>query len=355
MNGENGNRELEPPPYQRYLAIQDEAEWLRQYGLRGEPHYGSESYMNQYEAMQRVHAHQKYQEQIHNKFFQDISTSQRTAAQKRQANLDSWQDETIEILCTKAADLAQSDDPRTIRFNLRKLASQSDTVYTMAQARPHYSEQGEIFPLTLSLEDYSYEAVSAFLELLTNAPDPDDNCEAKVYPHEDFIVECCQLAHYLQCVPLLEDTLVPLLVQSVDSANCLSLCQLADQLSLPRLLEASLNHMMLSLASVEEHEIWGDLTPELQERIQTIQQILQSSNRRKVFFASFDEYLALFAEQVDYYRERLEDAQMQQERAEKDSPAWHYAQARIEEQRNRVRKLKQVLQQQKQLFRQKSS
>jgi prolipoprotein diacylglyceryltransferase len=41
----------------------------------------------------------------------------------------------------------------------------------------------------------------------------------------------------------------------------MSICQLADQLHLPCLLEASLGHMMQRLGCLEDHEIWGDLTP----------------------------------------------------------------------------------------------
>jgi hypothetical protein len=133
----------------------------------------------------------------------------------------------------------------------------------------------------------------------------------------------------------------------------MSICQLADQLHLPCLLEASLGHMMQRLGCLEDHEIWGDLTPELQDRITAIKSLLQSSNRRQIFFSSFTEYLAMFAEQVDYYRERLTEAKLQQDQHCHDSRGWGYAQEKIDRQSDRVRTLRMVLADQKKLFRNK--
>lgn len=323
-----------PLPNQRqFLAIQDEAEWLRRYGLNGEPHYGADSYANQQEAKHRVQAQEDYQAHIHAKLFE----GQTPADRRRNTQLDNWSNQVVKIV-------AASGQP--IECNLKYLAACSDTVFTMAEARPHF-ETDETQPLLLSLTEYSHDGVLHFLNLLNQYSKSD----VSFRPKEHLIVECCQIACYLQCNALLDDVLVPLLVQSVDSANCLSLCQLADQLNLPALLEASVNHMIQRLGSVEDHEIWADLTPELQDRIQAIQHILQSTNRRQLFFSSFDEYLALFAEQVDYYKERLEDAIHQQSQHPEHSPGWIYAQTKIDQQRERVRILKLVLQEHKRLFR----
>mmetsp|Transcript_4896 Transcript_4896/g.13895 ORF Transcript_4896/g.13895 Transcript_4896/m.13895 type:complete len:432 (+) Transcript_4896:142-1437(+) len=335
----------------QYLAIEDESEWLRRYGLRGEPHYGAESYSNQKEAKQRIQDHVDYQAQIHARLFEGATESEH----RRQAQLDKWSNQVVKI---------EASTGTPIECNLGHLASHCDTVFTMAESRHHYEssllaseETPSSTPLLLSLRDYSHEAVQQFLELLKSSGKSKNNAQQTkedmtgVLPNEQYVVECCQIANYLQCNALLDDVLVPLLIQSVDSANCLSLCQLADQLSLSALLEASVNHMMRSLGSVEEHDIWGDLTPELQSRIQMIQQILQSSNRRQLFFSSFEEYLALFAEQVDYYRERLDDAIHQQSSHPEQSGGWKYTQSKIDQQKERVRILKLVLQEQKKLFR----
>jgi hypothetical protein len=347
-NAENADRPLEEQAQEeqrrQYPAIQDQDEWLRQYGLRGEPHYGAESYTNQKEAKERIQDHDDYQAQLHAKLFEGPTEAEKI----RHAQLMEWSNHVVKIEASTGA---------PIECNLGHLASHSDTVFTMAESRPHFERSSSKglsvnIPLLLSLRDYSNPAVLEFFELLD---DSGVYSKAEIHigavPKEDYAVECCQIANYLQCNALLDDVLVPLLIKSVDSANCLSLYQLADQLNLPALLEASVNHMMRSLGSVEEHEIWGDLTPELQSRIQAIQQILQSSNRRQLFFSSFEEYLALFAEQVDYYRERLEDAIHQQDQHPQQSPGWQYAQSKIDQQQGRVRILKLVLQEQKKLFR----
>jgi hypothetical protein len=122
--------------------------------------------------------------------------------------------------------------------------------------------------------------------------------------------------------------------------------------------------MMQRLGCLEDHEIWGDLTPELQANITAIKSLLQSSNRRQIFFSSFTEYLAMFAEQVDYYRERLTEAKLQQDQHAaachddysttcSSSRGWGYAQEKIDRQSDRVRTLQMVLAEQKKLFRNK--
>jgi hypothetical protein len=397
-NEDNENDPEQPPrpPVRPHLAIQDESEWFRQYGLSGEPHYGDESYTNQQEATQRVQEQANYQAQVHERLFQDETTSstgtgtkqqQDQQAQKRTQQLQAWAKETIQILTaadpsadTTTSTISSPASPAAsipISYNLKDLASHSDTVFAMAENRPHFqqaqSEEEEakngsssLLLLRLNLQDYSKDAVEAFLRLLQSST---DNITEDYSLHMDstdgYIIESCQLAHYLQCTELLDCLVHQILIRSVDSANCMSLAQLADQLHLPALLEASLNHMMRSLGCLEEHEIWGDLTPELQERIRVIQQLLQSSvnqsrggQRQKLYFSSFAEYLAMFAEQVDYYLERLTEAKLQQDQKQQEqrhtTPAWEYAQTKIDQQQERVRILKVVLAEQKKLFSQKS-
>lgn len=338
MDNESGHHaELEQGPH---LAIEDEGEWLRRYGLHGEPCYGAESYTNQQEAKERIQAAETYQQSVHAKLFHDEDAE--TTTQQREAQLQAWSNQAVRIT-------ASSGEP--IECNLRELASCSDTIYTMAESRLHF-ESDPTVSIVLSLEDYSKQSVLYFLGLLQK--DRVEDYSVSDEPDGQMIVECCRIASYLQCTVLLDEKLVPLLIRSVDSANCLSLYQLADQLHVPALIEASVNHMIRSLGSVEEHAIWEDLAPELRERIQSIQQILQSSNRRQLFFSSCDEYLAIFAEQVDYYRERVESALHQQTLHPKNSQGWVYAQSKIEQQQERVRILKLVLQEHKTLFRPKS-
>ena len=185
---------------------------------------------------------------------------------------------------------------------------------------------------------------------------------------DDHLIDCCRLAHYLQCTPIVDEIVRSCLIPSVDTANCLSLVQLADSLELTNLLEASLSHMMQSLTNLEEHTVWDDFSPELKDRIGTIRMLLSESHPQhagsgtggsklsKLYFTSFQEYLAIFAEQVEYYRERLHDAKTEQERYVEESirgsvgPGWRYAQNKIDMHERRVNSLRQLLAQQKRLF-----
>jgi len=141
-------------------------------------------------------------------------------------------------------------------------------------------------------------------------------------------------------------------VASINTSNCLSLCQLADQLSLPVLFERSLAHMMETIGDLERAETWDDLTPELRDRIATIKTAIESSvnSQSRLYFGSLEEYIAIFAERVQYFKERLAEAKEQQEEATQGTPAWLDAQTKIERQEKRVRTLEIALREQKKLF-----
>lgn len=337
-----------------FLQIQDEAAWLQRYGISGEPHYGDESYANQLEAKKRVQDQFDYQEKMHEQIFKEAREKDDEKRLFKQSKLDRWAKETI---CLVSA----QNQNQSIECNLKLLASHSDTVFAMALSRHHYNnnavnkngsnnsqtEEAEN-KLSLSLEEYPKGAVEAFLKLLLDN-ETTTITQDSIVLNPDWIVDCCRIAHYLQCTQML-DSIVQILKASIDSANCMSICQLADQLALSDLLETSMNHVIQSLGSLEDHEIWSDLSPDLQNRIQTIKSVLQSSNRRQIFFSSFTEYLAMFAEQVDYYRERLVEAQIQQDQHSKESRAWEYAQEKIDRQTERVQILKKVFAEQKKCF-----
>ena len=233
------------------------------------------------------------------------------------------------------------------------------------------------------------------------------------------VVQVCCMADYLQNIEL-RDVLERILQQSIDTSNCLSLCQLADQLGMPTLFELALQHMMETLEGSRNGSLLEDvdshaagesttlsssssmavLTPELRERIALIQTAIQSSvhdtQRSKLYFHSVKEYIALFAERVQYFQERLAQAkedqlhrweQMQQEQEQQHShrdassnrshwwnlrassnrsnnnnnndsdhnqntgdALWNDTQAKIDKQEQRVQTLKAVLAEQKKLF-----
>eukprot|EP00525_Craspedostauros_australis_P003165 CAMPEP_0198128916 /NCGR_PEP_ID=MMETSP1442-20131203/50461_1 /TAXON_ID= /ORGANISM="Craspedostauros australis, Strain CCMP3328" /LENGTH=448 /DNA_ID=CAMNT_0043789173 /DNA_START=70 /DNA_END=1416 /DNA_ORIENTATION=- len=179
--------------------------------------------------------------------------------------------------------------------------------------------------------------------------------------------EACRIAHYLQCAEEVQQ-LVALLEQNITTSNCLYLIQLADQLSLHTLFEAALQFMLTQVGNLESSEWWSQIeSSDLKESLQTMTSLLQTSllhrggkRRTNLFFSTLDEYLAIFAEQVEYYQERLEDARRSQSmlkhrmenrgRHGHTTDAWQYAQDKIVRQETRVQTLKQALKDQKRLF-----
>jgi hypothetical protein len=168
----------------------------------------------------------------------------------------------------------------------------------------------------------------------------------------DCVVDCCEIARFMQC-PTVLDQMVEILTRSIDNANCMSLCQLADRLDLPRLFEQSMAKAMDSLGDLQYLEVWNDFNPELKSRIVTMESLMKSSilnNGSRLFFASLDEYLAIFAENVQYYRERLEEAKERQTKAASKGNDWKDAQKKICMQEKRVLTLETVLKEQKEVF-----
>jgi hypothetical protein len=321
------------------LQIQSEEEWLRRHGLRA-PHYGDESERNQLEAKSRYQDQISYQDQVHNKLFEEEQIEAESLEHEREKRLEEWTLETIDILTA---------DSSCLQVNLKVFASHSDTIFTMADSRHNFhanlsKKQGNQ-NLSLSLEEYPHVTVQAFLQMLqeTHLPLKESTISA------DHIIDSCRLAQYLQCTELL-NKIVKILINEIDSENCMSLCQLADSLDLPGLMEASLGYVMKSLQSVESHDVWKELCPELQDKIKSIQALLKSNNRKSLYFSSFTEYVAVFAEQIQYYHERLTEAQIQQENHDVTSPGWAYAQSKIDDQKARVQTLNIMLREQKKIF-----
>jgi hypothetical protein len=216
------------------------------------------------------------------------------------------------------------------------------------------------------------------------------------------MIDCIRMAHYLQNTNLLEECINYILEENIiDTDNCLMILQLADHLQLPRLFERALAFMMESVENVaqlleddqqqqqqqqqqpeqQSHTTTSNantdnttctststdnggsnyyLTLDLRQRIQAIQAAIQTSlhsNRSRLYFSSLDEYIAIFAERVQYYEERLAEAQEQQDdrmqqtqTQTQQSRAWQDAQQKLERQRVRVHTLKAALKEQKRLF-----
>lgn len=335
-----------PPPFGGQLVDLDT--WLQEHGLRApneEPRL-TEPTLEEQETRARLAQESHYQAALHHRFFpHEDEEPEEKHPKDRVERLKEWKEAKVDLI---SADGVVHDVP------LLPLAESCDTIYTVASNWELFRDtaQGTSNNPTISLTDYHMASIRDFLRLINGTR------TAESMPGQS-VVECCQMAHYLQNEPALEAT-AKVLVQSVDTANCLCLSQLADQLGLHQLFERSLSHMMDSLDDLQDNELWDDLSPELRDRIAAIQAAISTSlhssekKQPKLYFCSLEEYIAIFAERVQYYRERLAEAKEQQQALEEErhvqTEAWRDAQEKIDRQEQRVRTLETALAEQKKLF-----
>ena len=192
--------------------------------------------------------------------------------------------------------------------------------------------------MEISLVEFDSRAVVSFMNVLVLLHDDqssdDDEAKSKYVLglinegtiSEQHIVECVRLAHYLQCLVIL-DALASVLQQCIDSQNCMAICSLADTLNLKSLFEASIEYVLERLDALQGTEgvdnnenkdtngdIWATLPHELKSRVLTMRNVMRSSvigRGSKVsglFFSSGDEFLAIFMETIRDGRERLAEA-----------------------------------------------
>lgn len=219
-------------------------------------------------------------------------------------------------------------------------------------------------PLQFSLELYSLDAIYEFLSIVITKTSSVHNID-----DSDILVECCRIAHYLQNQIILND-INDILLNSIDTLNCFSICQLADQLNLPNLFERSMIHMMNTIGDFESNltascpqandcqdsssgTMEQFITPELQQRILSIKAAIQSSihsQKNHIYVSSLYEYIAIFAERVQYYTERLEEAKEQLRNVKKGTSLYQDMHSKIIRQEQRVQTLKIALKEQKKLF-----
>ena len=315
--------------------IQDFEGWLRDNALEARP--SDEPNLVEQEERARLQEFDAYQESIHRRIFRDVEQQEQARLEQRQKQIRSWKDITI-VVYTSGQPL------RGVR--LQPLAESCDTVYALASSWDQFasSTNGDD-NIHVSLEKFSEASVQDFLSLVSTGKTVNDLSGESV-------VDCCQIAHYLQNSAILEAT-TTILLESIDNENCLSICQLADQLDLKELFEKALGHMMRSLMALEENETWEDLTPDLQERIKAIKSALESSvhsRQTTLYFSSLEEYVALFVERVQYYRERLADAKELHGQVVPGTKAWVDMDTKIRRQESRVRTLERVLDEQRKVF-----
>lgn len=318
-------------PVPENSRIQDMQHYLETHGLH-DIAYGSLSERNIMETRQRLQEASNYQEAVHRKFFEE----EEQGNPDRRGFLDSiHENETIDI----------PTSTHVIRHvPLKPMAEACATLLTFASFHQTY-QRGKGTRLTFSLDSFQHKSVVEFVGIVLGNMSSED-------VSGDCVVDCCEIACYVQC-PTVLDKMVGILIQSIDNANCMSLCQLADRLDLPELFEKTVAQMMESLGDLQYLDVWNDLHPELQSRIVTMENLMRSSilsTGRRLYFASFTEYLAIFAENIQYYRERLDEAKERQSEARSKGNAWKDAEKKIATQEKRMQTLEIVFKQQKEIF-----
>jgi hypothetical protein len=322
-----------PEPPHDHLRLHDFQHFLDTRGLRNEP-VGIESVYNVTEKRERVEEGEAHQNRVHLEAFGSADEIDKA----KLAFLESFRDFKL-VLRTQG---------EPVKSDIKSLAAHCDAIYALASTRDLYKGTSSATDtLELSLEAYSQASVEEFVAIANGSKRADE-------VSADNVVECCQVAHYLQC-PRALDPLVQILVDAVDTDNCKSLLQLADHLNLPLLFERSLSHMMQSLAETED--VWEDLTPELRDTVALMKKAVKSSilaGTSRLYFSSLDEYIVMFAELLEYHRERLLDAKDRQlevrERHFTRSKLWEYNQEKIDRQEIRVRRLERMMKEQKKIF-----
>ena len=309
--------------------IDDIDGWLRTRGLGAPP-----TSVHLEEEAARLRDEEAYAQSVHQRIFHDKDAIEQKRRDEKERTLQKWEGLTIHI---------RTLDGVIEGVSLTPLASSCDTVFALASSWDSFAQSREKDEMYLSLEQFPKESVQELIALVEQRKSIDA-------VSANSIVDCCQMAHYLQSESILQST-VEILLDSVSSSNCLSMYQLADQLNLPQLSERALGHMMETLG--DEQTAWDDLTPELKDRIETIRMAIQSSvhsPQSRLYFGSLDEYISIFAERVQYVRERLMEAKEQLQLIECGTRSWEDTFQKVQRQEVRVKTLERVLAEQKKLF-----
>lgn len=311
--------------------IEDIDGWLRTRGLGAPP-----TKVHLEEEAARLKEEEAYAESIHQSIFGDKDAIEQKRRQDKEATIKKWAGLTIDI---------RTEDGVIEGVPLPPLASTCDTIFVLASSWDSFALIKEKEQMYISIVRFSKESVLEFLALVSHTKEID------AVP-ANFIVDCCEIAHYLQGESALQST-VGVLLESVNSSNCLSIYQLADQLNLPLLSERALGHMMETLGDEHVLDAWDDLTPELKDRIEAIKMAIQSSGnsyQSRLYFGSLDEYISIFSERVQYFRERLMEAKEQLLLIEYGTRSWEDTSEKVQRQELRVRTLQRVLAEQKKMF-----
>jgi hypothetical protein len=363
--------------------LQDLDGWLEFNGLRS-----AEDVLDQGETAStqeerlRVSEEDQYVKSIHNAAFLDSIEQEAHDRNEKKLFFSRWRGRTM--------DIHTAEKDCIYNVPLDRMAQMCETVYVMARNkfRNVDGSNGKCavaidwnYSFHLSLKSYSKSSVQEFVNVVLSHSSCDsalkEKEENKVFTGEntawvatavdqisnDALLDCCRIAHYLMAEPVV-NAITNVLLDSIDTENCFVICQLADELSLSStLMERALIHMMDTIGEVNigkaEESGWDDTgvwSKEWKERILLLKRALESSSmqHRRLYFSSIEEYLSIFAERVQYYKERLAEAKECHRMSHPrniGSCGWLDAQRKIERQEQRVRTLEMALAEQKGLFR----
>ena len=308
--------------------------------LRNKPSKLQEKYekMGLREERKRIEESQMYQQRLFDSIFaeKDEEKSQDTNQDGRRKQAKMMK---LDVIC---ADGIITD------ASIEVLAERCQTVRDIACCQGFLESTSR--SLSLSLTEYPVSSVNTYLQLLNRTV-----ALKEVGVDHVAIIDCCYIAHYLQDGHLVRE-IADFLEENISLENSLVVCELADSLNLPNLFELSLRYMLESMGPTERSICWGDLTPELRRRIRDIEKAIRSSihgQRKKLYFASLAEHLAIFGEHIETSRERLAAAKQRQQEIRHElagSSLWRDLQQKIERQERRLRVLEIALGEHKKMF-----
>lgn len=247
----------------------------------------------------KLKAEQEYEESIIRRFLDEDKAS--------------VPEEKIQLLTiSKGKTIQIKTKTCSYQMPLLKMVDQCDVIYSFVHSY-HLLRNGKESELEFCLEQFCPNSVYSFLRLL--------GLDGVIMKVQDIpsgeIIECCRIAHFLQCRNLL-DPIVDLIKENVDAENCVSICLLADQLQIPALMNESMSLILDRLDMIQKNDLWNDFPLALKNHVITLRNAASSSivgggKQGRVLFTSGKEFLAIFSDIIREHRERLIEAKRRQQ------------------------------------------
>jgi hypothetical protein len=291
--------------------LQDISHYLETNGIiqatdGSDTHHTTYTRLDEFELASKLRAEKEYEEKVLQRFLdEDESNVEDDKSLKERIKVLTWSK-------GKSIRIKTKSNNEYYNMSLIQMVDQCDVIYSYVHSSQLQSNDQEI-RLEFSLEQFDPNAVMSFLKLLGL-----DGAFIKVQdiPNHE-IIECCRIAHFLQCQTLL-DEIIDLIKEHIDPENCASICVLADQLEIPTLMHASMSLILERLDDIQNDEVWNEFPSSLKKHIVTLRNAASSSilgrgKKGLVLFSSGDEFLALFSDNIRELKERLRDAKHRQQ------------------------------------------